>query len=174
MKVASWALKTLGWRRIAVTLLALYAVWLLFAYRYHFIDNVNLLVHEAGHVFFGFFGEWMGVAGGTLLQLLFPLAFVVYFLTKRQRFEAAVCGVWSAESAMYTARYMGDANEQVLPLVGGHIHDWEWLFQRANLLHRAEEIATTLHVVAGLGAIVAVFFAYRATVIDAPAAAAPL
>lgn len=160
MKLLTWWLKTLGLRRIVVVLMALYAVWLFFLYRYHFIDGVNLLIHEAGHLLFSPFGEMPGLAGGTVLQLLFPLGFVAYFAARRERFAASVCGLWSAESAMYTAEYMGDANEQVLPLVGGHIHDWERLFQQANLLHRAEEIATAVHVLASIGAFVAVFFAW--------------
>ncbi|MDH3733166.1 MAG: hypothetical protein OEU54_06505 [Gemmatimonadota bacterium] len=142
----------------AVTgLVALYVVWLALFYRYHFLDGVNLLIHEAGHVVFSPLGEVASVWGGTLLQLAFPLAFVVYFARRRQRVEAGLTAVWAAESLMYTAEYMGDAVRQELPLVGGHIHDWNYLLDRIGLLGAAEGLAALLHILASLGAIVAVF-----------------
>ena len=141
--------------------LGVYVVWLALAYRYHFIDGVNLLVHEAGHVFFGFLGAVLGVLGGTLLQLLFPIAFIAYFWRRGQRFEAGVCGVWASESAMYTAEYMADAQVQALPLVGGHIHDWHWLLSRAGILGACEELALAVHIMATLAAISAVWLVLR-------------
>jgi hypothetical protein len=141
--------------------LGVYVVWLAVAYRYHFIDGVNLLIHEAGHVFFGFFGDVLGTAGGTLLQLLFPIAFVIYFWRRAQRFEAGILGVWASESAMYTAEYMADAQAQALPLVGGHIHDWNWLLSRAGLLGACEELGALLHITASAVAIGAVWFVAR-------------
>ena len=107
-----------------------YVVWLVLAYDYHFIDGVNLLFHEAGHVFLGFFGQTLQVLGGTLGQLFFPIACGVHFLQRQQRFEGWLMGIWLAESLMYTARYLGDARDQVLPLVGGHVHDWGFLLGR--------------------------------------------
>ena len=162
MKILTWILKTLGPRRIALCFMAVYAFWLVVAYRYHFVDNVNLLIHEAGHLVFSPFGETLGMLGGTVLQLFFPLAFVGYFWKRTQRFEAAVCGLWSAESFMYTAEYMADANALALPLVGGHIHDWRWFFERRGVLESAEEIGLALHVIASLAAIVIVWAAARA------------
>ena len=35
-------------------------------------DGANLLFHEAGHLLFSILGEWVIMAGGTLLQLLIP------------------------------------------------------------------------------------------------------
>lgn len=141
--------------------LGVYVVWLAVAYRYHFIDGVNLVIHEAGHVFFGLFGDMLGTAGGTLLQLFFPIAFVVYFWRRAQQFEAGICGVWAAESAMYTAEYMADAQAQALPLVGGHIHDWNWLLDRAGLLGACEELGALLHIAASAVAIGAVWLVAR-------------
>lgn len=141
--------------------LGAYVVWLAVAYRYHFIDGVNLFVHEAGHVIFGPFGNVLGTLGGTLLQLLFPIAFVIYFWRRAQRFEAGVCGVWAAESGMYTAEYMADAQARVLPLVGGHIHDWNWLLGRGGILGACEELGALLHVTASAIAIGAAWLVAR-------------
>lgn len=134
----------------AALLLALvpYAIWLVFAYRYHFIDGVNLAFHEAGHLFLGFFGQTIHVLGGTIGQLFFPAACGAHFLRQGRRFEAAVCGVWLGESTMYMAEYLGDAKDLLLPLVGGHIHDWNWLLSRWGLLFQCRTIAAGVHVVA--------------------------
>ncbi len=148
-------------RRLGALAAAVYVVWLTFGYRYHFLDGVNLLVHEAGHVVFSPLGETMAVAGGTILQLAFPLAFVFSFWRRGRRFAAALCGVWASESLMYTARYLGDARLQELPLVGGHLHDWNYLLGRAGLLERAESLGTGLHIVASLLAISFVWLAWK-------------
>ena len=39
------------------------------------IDGFNLVMHEAGHVLFMFFGEFMTILGGSLFQVLAPAAF---------------------------------------------------------------------------------------------------
>jgi hypothetical protein len=139
------------WAFLAVLLP--YVLWLVFGYRYHFLDGVNLLLHEAGHVFFSIFGQTLQFLGGTLGQLLFPALFVGYFWRRGQRFEAFLVAIWFAESLMYAAEYMADAQRMVLPLVGGGIHDWNWLFSRWGLLQHAEELGAHLHVVASLLAI---------------------
>ena len=72
-------------------------------------------------------------------------------------------GVWFAESLMNTARYLGDAQAMALPLVGGHIHDWNWLLSRWGVLSSCESIATALHVFAVGIAVACLFFAWRST-----------
>lgn len=163
MKPFWWVLKTLKPRRLIIVVLIAYSAWLVFGYRYHFIDNVNLLVHEAGHVLFSPFGEVLGMLGGTILQLAVPLLFAGYFLFKqKQRFEASICGVWAAESAMYTAEYISDAQPLALPLIGGHIHDWRWFFDRFGGLRAADEIGFAVHVAASLALIAVVWSAAHA------------
>lgn len=148
-------------RWIFLAALLPYVVWLIFGYRYHFLDGVNLFLHEAGHVFFGFFGQTLHFLGGTLGQLVFPALFAGYFWRRGQRFEACVVSIWFAESLMYAAAYMGDARRMVLPLVGGGTHDWNWLFTRWGMLDQAEGLAAFVHVVASLLAAGAMFAAGR-------------
>ncbi len=135
-------------KRIFLILLLPYVGWLAFAYEYHFLDGVNLLFHEAGHLFLGFMGPTIHFLGGTIGQLFFPVACAVHFIQASKPYEAWVMGIWFAESLMYTARYLGDAQTMSLPLVGGHIHDWNWLLSRWGGLSSCESIATTLHLVA--------------------------
>jgi len=99
--------------------------------------------------------------GGTLGQLAFPAMFLVYFWRRQQRFEAYVVGIWLCESLMYTAEYMADARVMQLPLVGGHIHDWNWLLARWGMLRQAEALGEALHFIASLGAITFLVMAAR-------------
>ncbi len=147
--------------RSLVLALAPYVVWLVLAYEYHFLDGVNLAFHEAGHLAFAFFGQTLHVLGGTLGQLFFPAACAFHFLRQDKPFEAAVCGIWLAESGMYTARYLADAQAMALPLVGGHIHDWNWLLRRAGLLTWCRPLGLTLHALASAGAVAAWLAAAR-------------
>ncbi|HME70580.1 MAG TPA: hypothetical protein VKM54_12025 [Myxococcota bacterium] len=145
----------------AFLLLALipYAAWLIFAYDYHFLDGANLLFHEAGHVFFGLFGQTIGMLGGTLGQLVFPVAAGIQFLASGRPFDACVCGVWLGENVLNVARYMADAQAMALPLVGGEIHDWNWLLSRIGLLSHCEGLAALTHL---LGSAVIVASLYGA------------
>jgi hypothetical protein len=137
-------------KRLFLVPVSVYVVWLVFAYEYHFLDGVNLLFHEAGHVFLGLFGQTVHFLGGTLGQLFFPMACAVHFFQARRFFETWLMGIWFGESLMNTARYLGDAQAQSLPLVGGHIHDWNWLLQRWGVLEHCEAIASALHFMASL------------------------
>lgn len=148
-------------RWVLLAALAVYGAWLIFAYRYHFLDGVNLLFHEAGHVFFGFFGQGMHFLGGTLGQLVFPIATALHFAREGRAFEAAVCVLWLGESLMYTAMYVGDARARALPLVNDGVHDWSWLLGRSGLLDHAEALGTSLHAIASLVVIAALLFAAR-------------
>jgi hypothetical protein len=142
-----------------------YAVWLVFAYRYHFLDGVNLLFHEAGHVFFGILGRTIGVLGGTLGQLVFPIATAIHFRREDKPFDSAVCLFWLGESLMYAGVYIGDAQRRALPLINDGIHDWWWLLSRWHLLGAAEGLGTFVHLVASgvvIGALVLAAKALRA------------
>jgi hypothetical protein len=149
------------WQRAVVVLALPYVAWLVLAYEVHFLDGVNLAFHEAGHLFLSFGGQTLHVLGGTLGQIFFPVACAVHFLRSDRPFEAALMGVWGAESLMNVARYLGDAQAQALPLVGGHVHDWNWLLSRAGILPACEEIAWTLHALASLLALAALAAAAR-------------
>jgi len=137
-------------KKIFALCLVPYAFWLVCAYDYHFIDHLNLLIHEGGHLFFNYFGEWMGFLGGTLLQLLIPLAFCLVFLFRRDKYASALFGIWFGESIMYMYVYMADAQDQLLPLVGGGTHDWYWMFSRMGVLEHCKGIALFFQVLASI------------------------
>jgi len=106
-----------------------------------FLHNVNLAFHEAGHVFFGLFGEFIGILGGTLAQILMPLVCLGAFLFHRNPFAASAALWWTAESFMDIAPYINDARALSIPLVGGNIgldnpdmHDWHHLLRDLGML----------------------------------------
>jgi hypothetical protein len=103
-----------------------------------FLDYVNLAFHEAGHLAFAPFGSTLHVLGGTLAQLLLPVGLGLWFALRERRFlPAALCVWWLGESLVNTARYMRDARDLALPLVGGGDHDWNELFYRFDMLTEA-------------------------------------
>jgi len=137
-------------KKILALCLVPYAFWLVCAYDYHFIDHLNLLIHEGGHLIFSFMGEWMHVLGGTILQLLLPFLFSLVFLFRRDKYASALFGIWFGESMMYTYVYMRDAQDQLLPLVGGGTHDWYWLFSHMGILEHCEGIALFFRILASI------------------------
>lgn len=148
-------------RSIVLILLIPYSLWLIFAYEYHFIDGVNLAFHEAGHLLFTPFGRTMHFLGGTIGQLVFPVGIMIYFFRQDKAFEASIGGVWLAESLMNVAHYMADARDMNLPLVGGGVHDWNYLFAHWGVLYRAEGIAAFFHVTATILLIATLIFMFR-------------
>ncbi len=116
---------------------------------WHFIDNFNLLIHEAGHVIFSFFGQFMYVLGGSLVQILLPSIFVFYFWRRRDYFSAALVGFWVGQNLINVSVYAGDAVKMELPLLGGDSsgHDWHWLLSQTNLLAHTDTVAAVIYFV---------------------------
>jgi hypothetical protein len=114
------------------------------------LGALNLGVHEAGHLVFRAFGETLCVAGGTILQLAAPVAAIVMFLRQPDWFAAAFGLGWLSTNLHGVGTYMSDAEEMRLPLVtvgsGENVgHDWRFLFERFDVLHRCEAIGAATH-----------------------------
>jgi hypothetical protein len=100
---------------------------------YSFMERVNLVFHEAGHVIFMLFGRFMSILGGTLGQWLIPLIVLCTFVLKTRDTFAATIGLWwLGQSFMDAAPYINDARAGQLILLGGvtgrdqpGYHDWE-------------------------------------------------
>jgi hypothetical protein len=113
------------------------------------LDHANLAFHEAGHPIFGTFGWTMGLLGGTLGQLVFPIAVFVTYLRKGAIAPAAVGLIWLFQNFLNIARYIADARAQALPLAGNgdRLYDWHTLLAQWNMLPKDTSIA---NFVAGL------------------------
>lgn len=119
------------------------------------VDSANLAFHEAGHPFFGLFSERLAVYGGTLGQLAFPLLTLLHFWRQRASAATAGCAVWLGTNLFNIARYMGDAQARVLPLVGGldpeYHHDWAIILNRWRIIHLDGPLSGALTTVGWLG-----------------------
>ena len=111
---------------------------------FRIIDNVDLAIHETGHLIFGPFGEFMGFLGGTLFQVLVPLTFLGYFLRQGDRHAASVLLWWVAQNCWNISVYVKDARSQELPLVGGE-HDWTYLLYELDLLEHDQAIGQAIY-----------------------------
>jgi hypothetical protein len=145
--------------------LAFYSLFVLYALcnrsGFLLIDYVNLPIHEGGHLLFGWFGQTLGVLGGTLLQLLVPAALTVYFASERQPSGTTFCAFFFFENLLNVSTYMADARAQQLCLVTvgdgeNAIHDWFFLFSKLGVLEHDVEIAHLVRAVGWLGMLAAV------------------
>jgi hypothetical protein len=104
---------------------------------------IDILMHEAGHWIFSFFGETLTIAGGSIMQILVPIIFVGYFIYKKQYYSAAIVLFWVGENFLSVAAYAHDAIKMELPLLGGDdtIHDWNALLIDLGLLRHTYTIA---------------------------------
>jgi len=113
------------------------------------IGAVTLVFHEAGHVLFMPFGQFMAVLGGSLFQLMVPagltLGFVYYY---KNTFAGAVTLWWLGFSFMDLGPYIYDARDMQLMLLGGGRgheiggHDWNNLLTWTDSLQYHETLAT--------------------------------
>jgi hypothetical protein len=144
---------------------ALLAVWsgFLFGYDYRtaeindsFLHSIVLPIHEAGHVFFMPFGEFLAILGGSFLQLALPLGIGVAFILKnRDNFGAAVCLWWTGASLVDLSAYVYDSLHPQMLLLGGHTgedgpHDWIYLLDALGQLRHAQGWGTFAHTLGGL------------------------
>jgi hypothetical protein len=115
-----------------------------------FLHFVHTPIHEAGHVFFRVFGEFMGIAGGSLFQIIVPLVFFGYFVWHEKPFSAAIVLFWVGQSITDVSVYAADAVVMQLPLLSGvtgsegGFHDWNYLLTETGLLRHTNLIANLL------------------------------
>jgi len=128
--------------------------------KWHFIDNVNLIIHEAGHPLFFFFGTFMSILGGSLLQVLIPLIFSLYFYLRNDLFSGSLLLFWVGQNMVNVSIYARDAVTMELPLLGGDAagHDWNNILSLLGLLSHTTLIANMIYGI-GLSIILfAIFF----------------
>jgi hypothetical protein len=120
-----------------------------------FLHLINLPFHEAGHILFGPFGQFMMMLGGSLMQLLVPLVCLITFVLKtRDNFAASVTLWWLGESLMDLAPYINDARSLRLILLGGvtgrdvaDYHDWEFILRKLGMLRYDHFLAQTANTI---------------------------
>jgi hypothetical protein len=131
------------------------------------IATFNLVIHEAGHWIFGVFGQFVGMLGGTLMQLAVPLVCAWSFWRHHQPVGLGFCILWLGQSLTEVAYYAGDAVAMQLPLLGGSAvtHDWNWLLRELGWLPYTPLISTILYTVAWTILGFGVWYAIRRSVL---------
>lgn len=115
-----------------------------------FIHGADLIFHEAWHVLFMPFWEFMSILWGSLFQCALPAILVGVFLKQE---EVSVLGAqfalwWTGQNMTDVALYISDASSRSLPLIGGmseEAHDWGNLLTMLDLLDYDHDIALTVH-----------------------------
>lgn len=136
---------------IKVTIVVIVTLYLIYyiktIHEWHFIDNINLIFHEAGHVIFGLFGDFIGMLGGTLMQILTPLICSFYFYRRNDFFSSSLLLFWLSQNFFNIFVYANDAIKMELPLLGGDSvhHDWNYILSALNILKYTERIASLIY-----------------------------
>ena len=148
-------------------LLSIYFLWIAYDPMHgSFLDNVDLPIHETGHLLFRILGEFMGIAGGSLFQVIFPVVFVGYFVWQKSYYSAAIVLLWVGQSILNVWVYAADAVVMQLVLTSGwtgsegSFHDWNYLLTETGLINSTKKVAglirffgTVTIIIAGAAAI---------------------
>jgi hypothetical protein len=114
-----------------------------------FIHGPNLIFHEAGHVLFMPFGDFLSILGGSMFQILLPLGLTyVFYFREENPFAASVTLWWVGQNLTDVALYISDAGARSLPLIGGmseEAHDWGNLLTMMNLLEYDHALGIFTH-----------------------------
>lgn len=106
---------------------------------YGVLNGFTLVVHEAGHVVFGLFGRFMMFAGGSLLQVILPVVFVVSFYRSDYRLGTQFSLLWLGQSLISLSIYAADGKKRILPLLGDNLdgHDWHNMLTMMGIVDAA-------------------------------------
>src|SRR5262245_56318432 len=142
---------------VFAVLLTIYLLWIAYdPMQGSLVHYIDLPIHETGHLLFRPFGEFMGVAGGSLFQVIMPLAFVGYFVWRGQYYSAAIVSLWVGESILDVYVYAADAVVMQIPLISGFtgsegsFHDWNYLLTATGLLSSTKTVAGIIRLVGTL------------------------
>jgi len=144
---------------------ALLLAWFIYIGIHHLADPLyvslfgilNNIMHEGGHLLFRLSGnQFLGTAGGSILQLTVPLAAALVVFRQPDYFAVSVCGVWLATNLYNIAPYVADARTRILPLTTsddgecGMCYDWQYLLSTMHLLPWDTKLAAVIRIIAFL------------------------
>jgi hypothetical protein len=165
MRVLVWTRNKTWWWRFGILL------WLVYIYINHAIDYsypmnrianifnaIDFGVHEVGHIIFIPLGQFMAILGGSLLQIIFPIVWMVALITKKWYFAAVMCLIWLSYNLYDVAAYVADARARMLPLATlstdyDSAHDWYQILSRIDKLESDTSIALLLRMLGSISAI---------------------
>jgi len=92
-------------------------------------------------------GQFINFASGTIFQLLIPTICLFHFKRKGSNLGWQLCLFWIGQNFLNISIYIGDAIRQVLPLVGGGVHDWTYLLTAMGLIAHTHFIAKIIFLI---------------------------
>jgi len=125
---------------IIILPIALY--WIFNRGEYGLLDNIDLVIHEAGHFFFRFFGKFIYTLGGTLMQIIIPSIIAGFFFRNEYRTGVQVALLWLGQNFINISVYAADAIQQpVFTTVKYPVKcNWHYLLNETGLLNYDIEI----------------------------------
>ena len=134
-KPSSWWDNTKLWIP-SLIILPIAVYWILNRGEFSLLDNINLVIHEAGHFFFSLFGKFIYTLGGTLMQIILPSVIAAYFFRNNYRTGVQFGLLWLGQNFINISVYSADAQARKLPLLGGNkvYHDWQYLLGELGIL----------------------------------------
>ncbi len=153
---------------IAWVVFYVFTIWMYRPSGWHYLDAVHLVTHEAGHPLFSYTHNLtLTVLGGSLLQLIVPAALACTFAYRGHTTGTAFCSFLFFNSFINMGIYMADARARVLPLVAPGVaseevegHDWDYLFEQAQLLRHDVQIGRATQTLGYLGMIAVIVWLY--------------
>lgn len=129
---------------------------------YFFLHNINLPIHEFGHLFLFFLGDFISILGGSLFQIIIPLSFSIYFLMAKDLFALGITNLWLGQSTLSVAHYMWDGKLRLLPLITGNedTHDWYNLLSMMGILNYSPFLGKTTAFFSSLFIIANIIFCF--------------
>ena len=126
----------------SIIILPIAIYWTLNRGDYGLIDNADLVIHEAGHLFFKFFGSFIYTLGGTLMQIILPSIIFYYFFRNHYRTGMQFSLLWLGQNFINISVYAADAQARKLPLLGGNkvYHDWHYILGEIGILQYDSEV----------------------------------
>jgi hypothetical protein len=115
------------------------------------VHAFDLIIHEAGHFFFRFFGRFMMIAGGSLLQLLLPALFVFQGVYWSNKLGTQLALLLLGQNFVDVSVYAADAQARALPLIGNlgpESHDWHNMLAMLGWLEHTALIAGAIYAMA--------------------------
>jgi hypothetical protein len=156
-------------------LLTIYFLWIAYdPMQGSFLDMVDLPIHETGHLIFRLFGEFMMIAGGSLLQIILPAVFVGYFWWNEKYYSTAIVLFWVGQSIINVYVYAADSVVMQLVLTSGFtgsegsFHDWNYMLTRLGLIDSTKVVAGLIRAAGTLtiigAAVCSIFYAFNSSV----------
>lgn len=121
---------------ISIIILPIATYWVINRGEFGLLDNIDLVIHEAGHFFFMLFGKFIYTLGGTLMQIILPSIITSYFFRNNYRTGVQFGLLWLGQNFINISVYSADAQARKLPLLGGNkvYHDWYYLLGELGIL----------------------------------------